>query len=288
MQLHLSPEDVRQKFYESLRLYINTLRLALANARFQDETSPETIKRYKDDLKIFLSLRNTVKQRYGETVDYSSYEVQIRNMVNKYVGADEVKKIIEPVDLFNIEDFERELEGIEGDAAKADTIASRMKKTIHEKMQEDPLLYKKLSEVINEAIAEHRAKRLSDAEYLNKIRETMDEMRTQGSSDLPDPLKQRESAKAYYRVVLEQLPMELVNDSTPAEIGAEVAVKIDDIIEGLKKRDWIKDSSVHNQMFNQIEDYLFMIKGRYDLSWDFDVIDKVIEQSMDIAKNREL
>jgi type I restriction enzyme R subunit len=146
MQLHLGPEDVRQKFYEALRLFINTLRLALANARFQDETQPETIKRYKDDMKMFISLRNTVKQRYGETVDYSSYEVQIRNMINKYVGADEVKSIIEPVDLFNIEDFERELEGIEGDAAKADTIASRMKKTIHEKMQEDPLLYKKLSE----------------------------------------------------------------------------------------------------------------------------------------------
>jgi type I restriction enzyme R subunit len=147
---------------------------------------------------------------------------------------------------------------------------------------------KNYPKVINEAIAEHRAKRLSDAEYLNKIRDTMDEMRSQGSSDIPEPLKQRESAKAYYRVVLEKLPMDLVDGKIPAEIGAEVAVKVDDIIETLKKRDWTKDSSVHNQMFNEMEDYLFMIKGRYDLSWDFDVIDKIIEQSLDIAKNREL
>ena len=38
------------------------------------------------DWKMFLSLRNAVKQRYGEVVDYSSYEAQIRNMVNKYTG----------------------------------------------------------------------------------------------------------------------------------------------------------------------------------------------------------
>jgi type I restriction enzyme R subunit len=288
MQLHLGPEDVRQQFYDALRVYINTLRLALANARFQEEVKPATIKRYKDDLTMFLSLRNTVKQRYGETVDYSSYEVQIRNMVNKYIGADVVKKIIDPVDLFNIDDFERELEGIEGDAAKADTIASRMKKTIHEKMQEDPLLYKKLSEVINEAIAEHRAKRLSDAEYLKKVRETMDEMRSQGGSDIPDKLKKHETAKPFYRVVLQELPNEMIKEHTPAYLGSDMAIRIHEIIEIYKKRDWVKDPSVHNQIFNAIEDYLFQVKGRFDLKWDFDAIDRIIEQALEIAKSREL
>lgn len=288
MQLHLGPEDIRQKFYEALRLYINTLRLALTNVRFQEQVSPETIKRYKEDLKMFLSLRNAVKQRYGETVDYSSYEVQIRNMVNKYIGADEVKNIIDPVDLFSIDDFERELEGIEGDAAKADTIASRMKKTIHEKMQEDPLLYKKLSEVINEAIAEHRAKRLSDAGYLKKIRETMDEMRSQGNSDIPDRLKKHEQAKPFYRVISEELPNDIIKETAPAYIATDAAIKVDEIIEQYKKRDWVKDSEVHNQIFNAIEDYLFQVKGRFDLDWDFSAIDRIIEQALEIAKSREL
>jgi len=288
MQLHLGPEDVRQKFYEALRLYIDTLRLALTNVRFQEQVSPETIKRYKEDLKMFLSLRNAVKQRYGETVDYSSYEVQIRNMVNKYIGADVVKKIIDPVDLFNIDDLERELEGIEGDAAKADTIASRMKKTIHEKMQEDPLLYKKLSEVINEAIAEHRAKRLSDAEYLKKVRETMDEMRSEGSSDIPDRLKKHEQAKPFYRVISEELPSDIIKETAPAYIATDAAIKVDEIIEQYKKRDWVKDTEVNNQIFNAIEDYLFQVKGRFDLDWDFSAIDRIIEQTLEIAKSREL
>jgi type I restriction enzyme R subunit len=255
---------------------------------FQEDTPRGTIKKYKDDLKTFISLKNSIKQRFGETVDYSSYEIQIRNMVNKYIGAGEVKQVIDPVDIFSIDVFERELEGIEGDAAKADTIASRMKKTIHERMEEDPLLYKKLSEIISEAIAEHRAKRLSDAGYLKRITEALHEMRTKGSSDIPEILKKQETARPYYRAIMEELPEMMVKEKTPAYLGANAAIKINQIIEDLKKRDWIYDVTTRNQMVNKIEDYLIKMKEDYDLAWDYDIIDRIIEQVLDVAKSREL
>lgn len=288
MQLHLEPEDIRQHFYDALRIFSNILRLALGNARFLEETPDAAIRRYKDDLRTFISLRNSVKQRFGETVDYSAYEAQIRNLVEKYIGADKVREIIKGVDLFNVEDFERELEGIEGDAAKADTIASRMKKTCHEKMQEDPILYKKLSEVISEAIAEHRAHRLSDAEYLKRMREAMEEMRNKGSSDIPEKLKKHDSARPYYRIVLEELPEEEVKETPPAYLGTDAAIEIDRVIEELKKRDWVKNIDVQNKMFNDIEDYLYQLKDRYNLDWDGDVIDRIIQNALEIAKSREL
>jgi type I restriction enzyme R subunit len=288
MQLHLESEDTREKFYESLRDFSNVLGMALANANFQETTEPKTIQRYKDDFKMFHSLRITVKQRFGETVDYSSYEIQIRNLVNKYIGADTVKQIIKPVDLFNIDGFERELEGISGDAAKADTIASRLKKTCIEKMQEDPLLYKKLSEVINEAIAEHRAKRLSDAAYLERMKDALNETRTKGESDIPDRLKSEAEARAYYRVVLQEFSNEEIQGVAATDISADIAIKINEIINRLKKRDWVQDSNVKNQMKNEIEDYLFSIKGRYDLNWDFEVLDRIINENLDIAESREI
>ncbi len=289
MQLRLEPEDIRQRFYDALRVFTNTLRLALGNARFQDETPPKTIARYKNDLKMFLSLRNAVKQRFGESVDYSAYESQLRNMVNTYIGADEVKQIVAPMDLFSLETLERELEGIEGDAAKADTIASRMKKTIHEKMQEDPLLYKKLSEIINEAIAEHRAKRLSDAEYLKKIRESMEEMRAKGGSDIPEELKVNANARAYYRIVEEESAKTTASEKTvPYGRSVEAAISIEGIIQRLRKRDWIHDQSVNNSMFNEMEDYLISYSKAHELAWDYDAIDRIIGQAMEVAKSREL
>lgn len=288
MQLHLEQADVREKFYEHLKIFVKILQLALGNSIFQDEIDVSIKNIYKNDLKMFLSLKNAVKQKFGETIDYSSFEKQIRNMVNKYIGAKEVREIVAPVDLFSIEAFDKELESIEGDAAKADTIASRMKKTATEKMYEDPILYKKLSEVINEAIAEHRAKRLSDAEYLKKMDDILEEMRTKGTKDIPDELKSNEEARSYYRLILDHL-ISIINENyNPKQLCTKIALKCYSIIESLKKRDWVYDRDAINKMWNEIEDYLLEIKQETKVKMDFPFIDKIIEEIIEIAKNREI
>ncbi len=287
MQRHLEPEDRRQRFYEVLSLFAKTLQLALANAKFQDETPEKKIARYKEDLKYFLNLRQAVKQRFGEAVDYSAYETQIRNMVNKYIGADAVKQLIAPVNVFAIDEFEKEIESIEGDAAKADAIASRVKKTITEKMEEDPALYKRLSELIDEAIAEHRAKRLSDLEYLKRIRETLDELRGKTSSDLPDILTHRDEAKAYYGVIQEPMAGYSVPGYSPETFAAETAVRLEHIIREHKIRDWTRNHDIKNLMLNEVEDYLYSLKGRYDLAMDLELIERITNQVLAIAERRD-
>lgn len=286
MQRHLEPVDVREEFYERLREYSKTLQLALSNSKFQDETSEDKKKKYTDDLKRFLNLRAAVKQRYAESIDYSTYELQIRNMVNKYIGAEQVKQLIPPVNVFDTENFELELEEIEGDAAKADAIASRMKKTITEKMDEDPALYKRLSELIEEAIAEHRAQRLSDAMYLDKVKKTLDEMRGQGSSSLPSSLSGYEDAKAYYGVIIENLPL-----SSPTkkreDVAADIAIRTEELVNAHKIRDWMHKIDVQNSMINDIEEYLFSMKGRYDLGFSLEELDQVLELIISTAKRRE-
>lgn len=287
MQRHLEPEDRRQRFYETLSLFAKTLQLALANAKFQDETPEAKVNRYKNDLKYFLNLRTAVKQRYGEAVDYSSYEIQIRNMVNKYIGADAVTQLIAPVNVFAIDEFEKEIEAIEGDTGKADAIASRMKKTITEKMEEDPALYKRLSQLIDEAIAEHRAKRLSDMEYLKKIRKALDELRGKSGSELPDKLRTRDDAKAYYGALLEPMTQYDLQGHPLEEFVADMAIRIDDIINSHKIRDWTRSQDVKNHMINDIEDYFYSLKGRYELDIDFGIIEAMINQLIAIAERRD-
>ncbi|MGH8498836.1 MAG: type I restriction enzyme subunit R domain-containing protein [Methylococcales bacterium] len=287
MQRHLEPEDRRQRFYEMLASFAKTLQLALANAKFQDETPERKIAVYKDDLKYFLNLRQAVKQRYGEAVDYSSYEKQIRNLVNKYIGADAVKQLIEPVNVFAIDTFEKEIESIEGDAAKADAIASRVKKTITEKMEEDPVLYKRLSELIDEAIAAHRAKRLSDLDYLARVHKALAELRGKSSSDLPDILYHRDEAKAYYGVIQEPLAGYPIPGYTSEKFAAEMAVRLDNIISEHKIRDWTRNQDIKNLMMNKIEDYLYSLKGRYELAINLDVIERIANQVLAIAERRD-
>jgi type I restriction enzyme, R subunit len=104
LQQWLEPQDRRDEFYEALRDFAKNLRLALSNAPFQADTPEPTKQRY---------LRELVKKRYGETVDYSDFENQIRRMVEKEIGASEFITIIEPVDIFDLDRSNAEIESIE-------------------------------------------------------------------------------------------------------------------------------------------------------------------------------
>lgn len=288
MQLALAPEDVREGFYSKLRLFAETLQLALSSAAFQEKTPVKTIQRYKTDLKNLLNLRNAVKQRFGEAVDYAAYEAQLRNMVQKHIGAGAVKEIIAPVDIFAVDSFERQLELIEGDAAKADHIAARMKKTITENMEKDPTLYKKLSEIIQEAISEHRAKMLSAADYLAKMKEMLRQMQQGERGDIPSTLKGKDDAIAYYGVVKELLTGGVPDGSAQNDTLPEIALAIDAAITTKKIRDWSTNIDVINEMTNDIEDALFDAQGVHGFSLPLETVDAVIERVLLVAKRRDL
>jgi type I restriction enzyme R subunit len=141
--------------------------------------------------------------------------------------------------------------------------------------------------MIDEAIAEHRAKRLSDVEYLKRIRETLDDLRGKTSSDLPDILAHRDEAKAYYGVIQEHLSACSVAGYKPEVFAAEVAVRLDEIISEHKIRDWTKNQDVKNLMMNEIEDYLYSLKGRYDLAIDLELIERITCNVLNIAERRD-
>ena len=176
MQQHLGPDDRRDAFYDALKAFAKTLQIALEQPPLSGGHPRGHVKtHYAKDLKYFLNLRAAVKQRYAESVDYSDYEEQIANMVRRHIGVEDVRTIIEPVNIFQVDRFDEEIEGIEGERRQS----RRHRLTGHKrssprKMEEDPVLYLKLSELIEAAIQAHREKRLSDADYLRRMRENLE------------------------------------------------------------------------------------------------------------------
>jgi type I restriction enzyme R subunit len=284
MQLALAPEDVRERFYARLRLFSSTLQLALSNAKFLEDAPEKTVQRYKNDLKYFLNLRSAVKQRFGEAVDYSAYERQLKNMVNRHIGADAVKEVVAPVDLFQVEQFEQHLERVEGDAAKADLIASRVKKTVTENMDKDPAFFKRLSEIIQEAISNHRAKRLSDAEYLKKMRGALTTLQRGENRAVPEKLTGKKDAIAYFGVVKDGLAGRIDDEQALSDI----ALSIEQSIASRKIRDWSTNIDIINEMTNTIEDIFFEAQDKLACSIPLDALDAVIERLITVAKRREL
>jgi len=88
-----------------------------------------------------------VSSACAEVVNFTEYEVKIQKLIDTYVSTERVEKVATLVNIFDKDAFLRELERLEGTASKADTIAHRTKKTIEERMDEDPVQSKNLADL---------------------------------------------------------------------------------------------------------------------------------------------
>jgi type I restriction enzyme R subunit len=280
----LADEALRARFYDRLRAYSKTLTIALASVSFIEHTQEERIRKYKRDLKFFQALRTRVSQRYGETVDFSAYEPKIEKLIDRHVGAGEVERVTDLVNIFEKERFEAELARVEGEAAQADTIAHRTKRAISEHMEEDPAFYKKFSEMLEEIIQAFRQRRIEASEYLRKAREVMESVVNRTGDELPSKLADAEVAKAFYGVIRPVLEGSAGPESE--DLSADAALAIDGIIRELRIVSWTNNVDRQNEMRTRIEDYLFELKDERGLALDFEGVDEIMEECLKIARLR--
>jgi type I restriction enzyme R subunit len=283
-EVHLAAEDKRQEFYDALRDYQKTMAVALATGHFYEETPPAKIATYKADLKFFRGLRASVQQRYAEAIDYSQYEKQIRKIMDSHIQSPDIEVVTDLVNIFDVGAFDKEVEKREGKAAKADMIASRTIKTIREKMDEDPVFYKRFADLVQQAIDEYRANRISDAEYLRQVEEFMATVRRGHDTDMPKGLLIHKEAPAYYGILCEVLKDKLELEKGGRELAAEAAIAIQGIVDSRRIRDWPTMDDVIKDMQNGIDDYLFEMERRHGLKLATEEMDTIIERCLSIAK----
>lgn len=283
----LADDALRARFYERFSEYSRTLAIAMSTVSFIEDTSQKKIDQYKEDLRFFRDLRYSVRRRYAEVVDFSEYEPKIKKLIDTYVGTGErVEQIIEPVNIFDKEKFSQEVEKLRSDVAKADTIAHRTMRTITDRMQEDPAFYRKFSELLQETIKAFREGRLQEAEYLKKVKDIMNSVINRTGDDIPETLKYKETAMAYYGVVSETMEKYGTESSSTTKAAEKISLVIDEIIKRLRIVNWNTNVDIQNQMRNKIEDYIFEIMTEYKLDLTFEDIDSIMEQCLDIAKVR--
>lgn len=290
LQRYLEPEDIRQQFYEALRAFAQALQVALGAATFYETVPEAQIATYKRDLTFFHNLRNSVRQRYAETINYREYEEKIRKLMDRHISAQYITPVTAQVNIFDVGAFTAEVEKIEGAAARADTIAHQMKRTISERLEQDPAFYKKFSALIEETIAAYKQGRLTEAQYLEQIAHRYQQFANGATESTPAKLRSRKHAAAYYGVIREPLLAHLAsaaaNGQNAEDLSADLAIRIEDIIEQHKIRDWVHNPDVQAAMKNAVEDYLFSIKGRYAIALTWTEIDSLLEQIMHIAVQR--
>jgi type I restriction enzyme R subunit len=263
--------------------------VALSTVAFYENTPQRRINTYKADLRFFHNLRVSVKQRYAETIDYKEYEQKVRKLMDSHIKAAEVKQITELVNIFDADKFDAEVARIESTLARADTIANRIKKTAAENMEQDPAFYKKFSRLIDETIEAYRQGRLDELEYLEAVTQAMHNMRQGKDEATPDKLRRYKHAPAYHGVIRDPLAQYTTNTEVVdiEELTADIAIKLEEIIEQRKVRDWVNNLDVQNQMKMEIEDYLYSIKGRYEVQLTPGDMDQILDSVIEVARQRD-
>lgn len=286
-QLLLKDVSIRVVFYDKLAAFAKILKLAFSSIIFHKTTDEKTIQRYKDDLTFFIKLRMAVLQRYSDVIDYKQYEGQIQKLIDTHIQSDGVEVITELVNIFDKEKFQQEVENTTGKAAKADKIASRTAKHISERMDEDPAFYKKFSQMLKDAIAEYEAKRISEAQYLNRVKDLMNAVLSHTDSDIPTSLQNMDVAKAFYGITNEELSDKFSDPESRKLISANTAISIDEMIQNLLKVNWQNEVDIPKKMIHQIGDFLIdEVRDKYNLQLSFEEIDMIAERCVEVAKIR--
>jgi type I restriction enzyme R subunit len=289
LERHLAPKDIRDHFREKLIDFAKIMQLALSSDQLYKIFNEQRINQFLTDLKFFNSLRISIQVRYAEKISYKEYESRVRKLLDTYIGADGVQNITEPINIFDEELFKKEVERITGTvASKADAIAYRMKSVITERMDEDPVFYKKFGQLIDETIRSFQEKRLTEAQYLEQIlnaRKDLSDGRMEGT---PAVLNNKPEARAFFGLIKEKLLTEGTKAAQAKQIVqyADMGLNVSEIIRKLLIRDWHKNDDVQKQMKNEVEDYLLHKQHDLGIEISYSQLDDILDEIIKVAKSQ--
>jgi type I restriction enzyme, R subunit len=278
---------LRVDFYRRLSEFSGTFSVALASPSFVENTKPEVLKRWKDDLGRFTSLRASVSIRYGERVDWRDYEKRIRQLLDRHVVSREVVGIVQPLNIFDDIAIEaRRKEKVETDASIADTIAHQLSRSIEEKWDEDPIFFEKFSKLVQATIADFHNGRIDELSYLAKIRVLRDNVQNRQDDTDQTPIRVRSDshARVFWGLTRRNLDGAGLAD---IELAADIALELSKIIQHRRKVGWQNDRDVENAIRNDVDDFFFEeLRAKRGIIIDPDTLDSIVDDVLASARAR--
>ena len=284
----LADEAIRQEFYERLKAFSRCLHISLSSDKLFDVFDEPKIDAMKRDWKQFSELRRSVQLRYQETVDVKEFEPKIQKLLDDHVVAMPAETIIEMVNINDPDALKAVVEetGVT-EASRADRIASATRRTITEKMDEDPTFYRSFSELLEETIRDYRAKRISERDYLKNVVDLASKVaRKDRGRAVPDAIKGNDDGQAFFGILEGALA---TADGNPVESNevATIALTIVDIIKAHHIVDVWSNDIAQNKMRNAIDDYFFdVLRDKRGVLLPVEVMDDLELKIMDLARAR--
>ncbi|MFZ5531491.1 MAG: type I restriction endonuclease subunit R [Pseudomonadota bacterium] len=239
--------DLQEREPQRVALYKGVVALVRAYANVADELdaagySPGAIKNIKDSVDRYVKLREIIRKASGESLDLKAYEADMRHLIDTYIKADEPRKIspfgdmplLELIVTSGIADAIGSLPGgLKGSRdAVAETIENNVRSKIIKEHLNDPAYYEKMSSLLDEIIAERKAKAIEYEAYLRKIGELAKQVQAGYADNTPAQLN-TQGRRALYNNLVRQ-----VADSGAEDKVLALALRIDDTIKQVRPDAW--------------------------------------------------
>jgi len=284
----LADEAIRHDFYERLKAYGRCLHIAMSSDKFLDVFDEIKADAMKRDWKRFSELRRSVQLRYQEIVDIKEFEPKIQKLLDDHVVALPAETIIEVVNINDPEALKAVVEenGV-SEGSKADRIASATRRTITEKMDEDPAFYRQFSDLLEETIRAYRERRLSEREYLGNVVDLASKVaRKDRGRHVPDVVKGDDDGQAFFGLLDGQLPSE-AGEAIDQDTAAQVAIDIIAIVRAHHIVGVWTNDVAQNNMRNAIDDYFFdVLRDEKGIGVPVEKLDDLEQKILDLARAR--
>lgn len=285
---YLADGSRRHEFYIRLSAFSRCLHISLASENLSDVIGDEEINAMKRDWKQFSELRHSVQIRYQEKVDIQEFESTIRTLLDDHVVAKPAETIINVVDINDLDALNAAaVDPKVSEGSRADRISSATRRTIAEKMDEDPSFYKKFSKLLEETIRAYRKKRLSERDYLKFVVELASKVASKDrDQDIPEEIQGDGDAEAFFGLLRDELRTKEQGPISDDEV-ASIVFEIIYIIKSCLIVDiWSNDVGQKN-MYNALDDYFCdVLRGAKGIHLPDDALDDLEPKIMILAQAR--
>ena len=279
-----SGEQRRSQFYKNFNKFLKNLDECMCLHDFS--TKFEHLDAYKKELKRYAELRKSAQLKFADKKDLSEYKFQLVKILDKYVDAEQVELLTEPININDSEAFTKALESLGTPKSKAEAIAAQTERTITEKAETDPEFYRRFSEKIQEILKKMREGKLADIEALRALQIIKNQVINKEDDQLPAMLKSSKGADIFYR--------NLKNEFMPFGISENDFCKIIlDIFTILKAGiiiDWHRQPDTQRIIKNKIDDYLYdEVKINMNINLSHEDLAQILDKILNLAlENHEL
>jgi type I restriction enzyme R subunit len=272
-EVYLADNSKRKRFYDLLSRYARALKIALSSDKLDKVFSEDEIQEFKEKMRFYAQLRQSVKIRYFEVVDFAQYEKQMQKLLDTFISSDEVNQLTKTVNIFD-DGFNQEVERLQGSNARADAILSASSAFISEKMDSNPAYYEKLSQKIKQIIDDYRHKRLSEEEKLANAKEIQKMLlKTSEDEAVNYPIEIRNNTFA--RIIYDNTADDFSELDDLEQV--DFSLKVDGIFQQFNKRpDWQNSIDIKKQIDIEILNLLWQIEDDSNIHFNTDeILDKV-------------